>query len=94
MIGHFQEITGLILNPYSISVSSNNTFFPLLLSTSLDGTIRQWNLDTGSCVYTLSTGSEILGIKWIKDEVFFTFSYETIKLWDLNKFYSTFTFTR
>ena len=92
--GHFQGITGLLLNPFSISVSATSKLSPLLLSSSLDGSIRQWNLDTGLCNYILETGSECMGIKWLKGEHFATFSTTKLNIWDLNHYYWTFSFLK
>jgi WD40 repeat protein len=88
--GHLQEITGLILNPFSAALSNSN-ILPLLLSSSVDGCVRQWNLDLGACNYILETGAECLGIKWIKGENFVTHSKRRICIWNLNHYYWTFS---
>lgn len=82
------------MNPFVVSVSADSQFLPFLLSTSLDGTVKQWNIDSGICNYSLDTGDESLGIQWMAGENFCIFSREVIKVWNLNHFYSTFAFTR
>ena len=93
--GHIQGITGLVLNPFSISLAPNSsTLSPLLLSSSLDGSVRQWNIDLGICNYSLETGSECLGMKWIKEKNLITYSKNQINIWNLNHYYWTFSFLR
>jgi WD40 repeat protein len=92
--GHIQEITSILENPFTLSVTHAAKAIPLLITASLDGTIRQWDIDTGLCQYILNTGYECLGMGWTVGSQFYSFSRNGVQTWDLNHFYSTYFFTK
>ncbi|TPX62954.1 hypothetical protein PhCBS80983_g00223 [Powellomyces hirtus] len=67
---------------------------PFFLSCSLDGTVRMWDADMGVCVYCLQTPSECLGLQWMKGDSFLHYAKDRISVWNLNRFYTSFTHTR
>ncbi|KAI8922681.1 hypothetical protein BC831DRAFT_418144 [Entophlyctis helioformis] len=83
---HSSTITGLCHVKSFGSMPS-----PYIFSCSLDGTIRMWNLENGRFVYKMDTQAECLGMDWMKDGHFYSFSSERINVWYLNRFYSTYT---
>ncbi|KAJ3043529.1 WD repeat-containing protein 87 [Rhizophlyctis rosea] len=66
----------------------------LMLSCSLDGTIRMWNLESGHCTYRLETSSECLGIGWMRWDTFYHFARDGVFVWNLNRYWSTFAYLR
>eukprot|EP00842_Homolaphlyctis_polyrhiza_P006060 jgi/Hompol1/6455/HPOL_002272-RA len=83
---HYSTITGLCgVKGYASGES------PFMISSSQDGTLRMWNLETGRAVYRMHTQAECLGLDWMKDDHFYTFSSDCITVWYLNRFYSTYT---
>ncbi|KAJ3178754.1 WD repeat-containing protein 87 [Geranomyces variabilis] len=95
---HTHAVTGICLVPLpqnrtgrSVAALAATPFF---LSCSLDGTVRMWNADLGVCVYSLQTPSECLGLQWMKGDSFLHFAKDRISVWNLNRFYTSFTFTR
>ena len=92
--GHCQEVTGILENPYTLSVNYSAKAIPLILTSSLDGTIRQWDIDSGLCQYILNTGSECIGLGWTIGSQFYSISRNTVQTWDLNNFYSTYYYTK
>ncbi|RDD40671.1 WD repeat-containing protein 87 [Trichoplax sp. H2] len=78
--GHLQSVTGLIVHPHE----------PLLLSSSTDHTLRTWRLDTFEETCRINVGDAILGMKLLNNHQLFYHSKDTIKVWNLNHFYSVF----
>ncbi|KAL2915602.1 hypothetical protein HK105_204787 [Polyrhizophydium stewartii] len=83
---HYNAITGFCqVNGFGCGA------FPYILSCSLDGTIRMWNLENGRFIYKMHTQAECLGMHWMRDGTFFSYSSETISVWFLSRFYTTLT---
>ncbi|KAJ3015847.1 UNVERIFIED_CONTAM: WD repeat-containing protein 87, partial [Siphonaria sp. JEL0065] len=82
-------ITGLLIP----NASEGGYPSPLLLSSSQDGVIRLWSLDSGTSIYAVETDSDCLGIKWMRRDTFLSHSQEGMSIWNLNRFFSTFTRT-
>ncbi|KAJ3215458.1 WD repeat-containing protein 87 [Dinochytrium kinnereticum] len=72
--------------------SSSPPPLPFLVSTSMDGTIRMWNLEAGHCVYRLETPQECLGLGWMRRDIFYHYSRDRVTVWNLNRYYSTFSY--
>ena len=64
---------------------------PLLISSSLDKTIRLWNLDTCTQTFRLETGEEIIGMELLSGDLLYYHSRHHVKIWSLNLFHSLFT---
>jgi WD40 repeat protein len=82
---HYLEITGLKM--VSLGADRNGKF---LLSCSMDANVRTWNLEDGSCLYRINTGDPVLGMEWMKNGSFCTFSKLQISIWELSRFFTTF----
>ncbi|KAJ3107610.1 WD repeat-containing protein 87 [Phlyctochytrium planicorne] len=80
---HYNSITSLLLVE-KICDSPPGTI-PLVISSSLDGTIRVWNFESGKCVYRYDTGSEILGMGIIKKDTFYHFCRKNVQIWNINR---------
>ncbi|KAI8848626.1 hypothetical protein BC829DRAFT_417412 [Chytridium lagenaria] len=65
---------------------------PFLVSCSMDGMIRMWNLEAGHCVYRLETPQECLGLSWMRRDTFYHYSKDRVTVWNLNRYYSTFSY--
>ncbi|KAJ3030775.1 hypothetical protein HK097_005581, partial [Rhizophlyctis rosea] len=105
---HAQSVTALCLlpspslpaaastpsTPSRASTRQSRGAPPLMLSCSLDGTIRMWNLETGHCMYRLETSSECLGMGWMKRDTFYHFERGGVWVWGLNRFWSCFAYFR
>ncbi|KAJ3161961.1 WD repeat-containing protein 87 [Geranomyces michiganensis] len=95
---HTHAVTGLCLVPLPENKTGRSmaalAATPFFLSCSLDGTVRMWNADLGVCVYSLQTPSECLGIQWMKGDTFLHYAKDRISVWNLNRFYTSFTYTR
>ncbi|KAJ3333228.1 WD repeat-containing protein 87 [Blyttiomyces sp. JEL0837] len=79
-------VTGLV-----IPCLEGKDEFPFLLSCSLDGIIRMWNLDNGTCIYRLEASPDCLGMGWMRKDMFFHYSKDRLCIWNLNRFYTTFS---
>ena len=64
---------------------------PLLISSSLDKTIRLWNLDTCTQTFRLETGEEIIEMELLSGDLLYYHSRHHVKIWSLNLFHSLFT---
>jgi WD40 repeat protein len=84
--GHLQTVTGLCL----ANVGSDLQY-TYLLSTSLDATVRMWNLDDGKCINKINCSSEVHGIVWMKDPQFAIYTEDGIEVWVLNQFFCTYS---
>ena len=63
-----------------------------MLSGSLDGSIKLWNVDTNEEVESIESEKPIKGIcKRFGEEDFFTFTKEKVTFWKLNNLYDIFT---
>lgn len=80
-LGHTSEITKLLVHPEE----------PLLVSSSLDKTIRIWNFDTCAQTFKLETGEEVISMSLLSDDLLYYHSDHHIKIWSLNLFHSLFT---
>ncbi|TPX65902.1 hypothetical protein CcCBS67573_g07987 [Chytriomyces confervae] len=83
------SVTGLVIP--SAEESKNQQPLPLLLVSYMDGFIRLWNLESGICLYALETDQECLGISWMRKDTFLSYSHEKISIWNLNRFFTTFS---
>ena len=72
--GHGDTITGLLSHPHG----------PLIVSSSLDCTIRTWNIATLEEIYRLDTLNPVLGIGLMDSESFFSYTSNELKLWNFN----------
>ena len=63
----------------------------LLISSSLDKTIRLWNFDTGTQTFRLETGEEIVEMGLLSSDLLYYHSHHHLKIWSLNLFHSLFT---
>ncbi|KAI9341192.1 WD40-repeat-containing domain protein [Obelidium mucronatum] len=82
-------ITGLLIPNAKESGSPS----PFLISSAQDGVIRLWSLDSGSSIYMISTDNDCLGIRWMRQDTFLSYSQEGMSIWNLNRFFSTFSRT-
>ncbi|KAL5033244.1 hypothetical protein BDV3_000251 [Batrachochytrium dendrobatidis] len=89
---HFNAITGLLLVEKGCEASPGSV--PVLLSSSLDATIRMWNFETGQSLYRLDTNLPCLGIAFIKSNHFYHYTKADIQLWNINRYQLTFAFFR
>ncbi|XP_078595948.1 uncharacterized protein LOC144873010 [Branchiostoma floridae x Branchiostoma japonicum] len=74
--GHSRGVTQLVLHPATSA---------LVLTSSLDGTVKMWSLDTMDIVYSLSLHKE--GIQWMgltNDNLLYCASPRRISTWYLN----------
>lgn len=79
--GHTAEITKLLVHPSE----------PLLVSSSLDKTIRIWNFDTCAQTFKLETVEEIIDMELLSNDLLYYRSDHHVKIWSLNLFHSLFT---
>lgn len=86
---HYNAITGL-MQMESASGSEWGTL-PLLISSSLDATIRVWNMESGQALYRLETHMPCLGIHFIKKNIFYHYTESAIQLWNVNRYQHTFS---
>ncbi|KAI8926073.1 WD40-repeat-containing domain protein [Entophlyctis helioformis] len=89
---HFNAITGMALLEKGCEGSPGS--IPLLLSSSLDATIRMWNFETGQSLYRLDTHQPCLGISFIKKNHFYHYTNTSVQLWNVNRYQLTFVFFR
>ncbi|XP_048578307.1 uncharacterized protein LOC5510818 isoform X2 [Nematostella vectensis] len=80
-LGHCDAITSLLIHDRQ----------PLLVSSSLDKTVRIWNFDTFTQTYRLQTGEDIVDMSLISSDQLFYYSRHNLKVWNLNQFHSLFT---
>ncbi|KAI9190859.1 uncharacterized protein BJ171DRAFT_605914 [Polychytrium aggregatum] len=85
---HFKAVTGLLLVE-SVCRATPKTV-PAVMSCSLDGSIRMWNFELGTCIYRIDTQQPCLGMRMIKKDTFFHFSKSTVSIWNINRYYQTF----
>jgi WD40 repeat protein len=89
---HFHAITGFILME-TICDADKGTL-PLLISSSLDSTIRMMNFESLQMVYRIDTVGPCLGIKMIKKNHFYHFTSHSIQVWNVNQYQHTFSLLR
>jgi WD40 repeat protein len=65
---------------------------PFLITSASDGIIRLWNLETSHCIYRLQTTKDILGMGWIKNDNFYHYTKTSIYIWNLNRYYCSFSY--
>ncbi|TPX68035.1 hypothetical protein SpCBS45565_g03331 [Spizellomyces sp. 'palustris'] len=94
---HLSNVTALLL----IETGAEATWgtVPIVMSTSTDGTIRMWDFDIGVCLYRLDVhgqgqGEGLLGMKWVKKDLFWIWGRRGVSVWALNRYHSTFTYLR
>jgi len=82
-IGHTAKVTSVCEFPYG----------PCILSSSADGTVRTWSLDTKDEMNCRDLGGDsVLGIgREHENNCFFTFSKFEIQKWKINNVYAPFT---
>ena len=82
---HYNSITGLVeVTGFGEKYTSN------FISSSLDASLRVWNISSGECLHRIETGLPLLGLSWMKAANFLTFSEHEIMVWNLNRFYTLF----
>ncbi|KAH9248409.1 hypothetical protein BASA81_013949 [Batrachochytrium salamandrivorans] len=89
---HFNEITGIILAEKGCEASPGS--IPVLISSSLDATVRMWNFETGQSLYRIHTHLPCLGIAFIKKSHFYHYTKADVQLWNINRYQLTFSFFR
>ncbi|KAI8810461.1 hypothetical protein BJ742DRAFT_800389 [Cladochytrium replicatum] len=89
---HLSAVTSLLLVENLCEAAPRSV--PVVMSCSLDSTIRMWNFETGQCTYRLDTNGECLGMSMIRKDLFFHFSKDCIYVWKLNRNQLTMTFLR
>ncbi|KAI8916029.1 WD40-repeat-containing domain protein [Gorgonomyces haynaldii] len=89
---HFNAVTGFLL--METVCEANRGTLPLLISSSLDCTIRMWNFETGQSLYRLDVSEPCLGIGMIKKHYFHHFCPSSIQIWNVNRYQHTFAFFR
>nr|XP_006825601.1 PREDICTED: uncharacterized protein LOC100367647 [Saccoglossus kowalevskii] len=77
----FPNLGGLIIHPTD----------PLVLSSSKDGTIRVWRLDTFEQTFRLDIGEKIYDMKLTQTNHLYYHTLEDIKIWNFNQFHHLFT---
>lgn len=87
-----EPITGLELVETGCEATPRT--IPVVLSCSLDGSIRMFNFETSQCVYRFDVQHEILGIGFIKKDIFYHYSKQCVYIWTMNRFHYTFSFLR
>jgi len=81
-IGHTSQVTSLSVFPYG----------PYIISSSLDGTIRTWSLDSKDEMNCQNKEMEILGLKSeLGDNQIFSFTEDSILKWEVHNLHSPFT---
>ncbi|KAL7751331.1 hypothetical protein RI367_003191 [Sorochytrium milnesiophthora] len=89
-----QPVQSLSAETHKSSRLRYQFYAPILMSSSMDGSIRLWNLDTCTCVYRLETQQEIVGMEMMRRDQFFHYSRKCIYVWNLNRYQSTFFSSR
>lgn len=85
---HYNAISAFIL--VENICGANWGTLPLLVSSSLDSTIRMWNIETGQALYRIETNQPCLGMQLIKKNIFFHYTDTSIQLWNFNRFQHTY----
>ncbi|XP_033628785.1 uncharacterized protein LOC117291264 [Asterias rubens] len=80
-IGHYDCVTGLVMHPTD----------PLLISSSKDGTIRMWRLDTFELTQRLDVGEKILGMRIANHNQLYYHTLHDVKVYNFNQFHHIFT---
>ncbi|KAI8613220.1 WD40-repeat-containing domain protein [Chytriomyces sp. MP71] len=88
---HIAAVTGLQLY---IRPDQAVKYPPLVLSSSLDGTVRMWNIDLGVCVYRLDTLMPLLGLSITQKDAILVYGKKNMQIWSLNQNYQVFKFSR
>ena len=89
---HFSAITGFALVEKICEGLNGST--PLLLSSSLDSTIRMWNFETGQALERVDTQHPCLGLSYVKKNQFFHFTQANVTQWNINLYHQAFAFFR
>ncbi|KAH9503741.1 hypothetical protein Btru_066529 [Bulinus truncatus] len=74
--GHSRAVTNLMLHPFTPSI---------IVTCSLDGSIRMWSLDTMECLYSLVVSVD--GVLWMgatDDNLLYLCTPRTLTLWNIN----------
>jgi WD40 repeat protein len=91
LIGHSSGVTGVIL-PLSLGQQARPP--AIIVSGSLDGNLRMWDVEKRRCIYQCATNGEVLGLGLVRQYVFYHYSRKSIVVWNLNKVTTTFSYTR
>ncbi|KAJ3186036.1 WD repeat-containing protein 87 [Gaertneriomyces sp. JEL0708] len=89
---HLNSVTALALVEPGCGATRGTV--PVVISCSLDKTIRMWDFERGTCIYRLDTQQECLNLAFIKKDIFYHHSRQGIYVWNVNRHHSTFTFLR
>lgn len=80
---HLNEITGLVLLE-KVCLASRGEL-PILISSSLDCSVRAWNLQTCECIYRLDTTYQCLGLSLAAHNQILMFGDHKFEVWDVNQ---------
>ncbi|KAJ3302866.1 WD repeat-containing protein 87 [Kappamyces sp. JEL0829] len=86
---HYSAITGFMLLETACGASWGS--LPILVSSSLDATIRMWNFENGQSIYRIETGLPCLGLNLIKKNIFYHYTESSIQLWNVNRYQYTYS---
>jgi WD40 repeat protein len=89
---HSDAITGFLLMENICELEKGSS--PLLISSSLDRTIRMWNFEIGQALYRLNTDYPCFGIVRAKKNHFYHYTCRTVQLWNVNRYQHTFSLLR
>ncbi len=89
---HLSAITGLLLVE-NIRNAKKGTC-TLLISASLDATIRLMNFETGQSLYRLDIHEPCLGLGLLKKNHFYHYGASSVQMWNLNQYQIVFAFFR
>ena len=80
LVGKTKILKGHTKNLISVLVKDN-----LIISGSLDKTIRIWDIDSGECLKTLKGHKDWVNSVFVKDNLIISGSWDnTINIWDIN----------
>ena len=85
LAGHIHQISNLtLMEPFESNPSSWGTS-PVCISSSLDGTIRLWHLETGECLQRVDIGQRVLEMSFSSSETLLTVTNDTIQYWNIGR---------
>nr|KAG5708463.1 hypothetical protein BaRGS_026190 [Batillaria attramentaria] len=84
--GHSRAVTNLLIHPHNSTI---------VITCSLDGSLRMWSLDTMDCIYSLVVSAS--GLLWMgltDDNLLYISTARSLTLWHLNLFIHFWSLTR